>query len=239
MTKASAEGKPRVWLRRIKRALLAAVGLACVAGLVAHFTWKYSGSGAWQLEIDKRGIQVYSMKVPGRTVKRFKAVTRIKSTLSRIVAAQISTKTEDCAEWSPSCRSIQSIEPWDDDRMTYVHLYQLDYPRPFKPREYLLKAEVSQDAATKAVLVEFTAMPDALPRNACCVRIEQMHNRWLFTPRGDGEIEVQLETDMDPQMPYFMVNSVSPGFFYQLFRLVGRWYGLDKWANRRFPRIQD
>src|SRR5205085_4603852 len=142
----------------------------------------YSGSNQWKLEIDRDKVQVYSLKTPGKAMKDFKAVTRIKSRLSPIVASMVSTQTEDCAAWAPSCRSLQSIQPFNPQDMTYIHAYRLNYPRPFSPREFILNAKVTQDPRSKIVLVEFTALPDALPKHECCVRVERMHNSRKFTP---------------------------------------------------------
>ena len=162
--------KPRRVLRVIGK-VLGYGGLLLVAALiVAHFAWKYSGSGQWELEINKKGVQVYSRKTPGTTLKDFRTVRRVKTTLHRAVAAMTSTDSEDCAEWSPGCVAKLTIQPWDPNKLTYVQLYRMDYPKPFKPREFLINAKVTQDPKTRTVLVDFTTQPDLVPRNACCPR---------------------------------------------------------------------
>src|SRR5579859_7179482 len=45
-----------------------------------------SGDGKWEYVDQARGVTVYSMKVPGENAKKFMAVFRVKSTLTRTVA---------------------------------------------------------------------------------------------------------------------------------------------------------
>src|SRR5437588_441207 len=100
-----------------------------IAGLVAgHFAWKYSGSNQWTFEREKNGIKVYSLKTPGRCLKDWKAVTRVKTTLNGALAAMTTTKTEDCAEFNPNCVSIQSIRPWSAQNLSGIHLYRAAAP---------------------------------------------------------------------------------------------------------------
>jgi len=229
--------KPRSFLRKVARVLGILILLVIVGLAVAHFAWKYSGSNEWVKVSDKEGIQVYTLKEPGSTLKDFKAVTRVKTTLNRAAAAMLSTETADCAEWAPSCRSEKEIQPWNPKEMTYVHLYRMNYPKPFMPREFLLKAKVSQNPANKALLVEFIALPDALPKNDCCFRLEELHNRWQFTPVGNGEVEVELRTDMDQGIPYFMINNKTPFFLHKMFKPLQKWYDKDKWETARYEGI--
>ncbi len=60
----TATSKKRGWARTLLRIALV-TGLILVVGFfTATAIWKRSGSGKWQLEVDKDGVQVYSMKAP-------------------------------------------------------------------------------------------------------------------------------------------------------------------------------
>ena len=99
----------------IKIATFVSLGaLTLVAILsIAHLAWKNSGSNTWELEIDKNGVKVYSLKSPGSTLKQFKMVTRIKTTLNRAVASLVDTDLQKCKDWIKSCVSFQSVVPWN------------------------------------------------------------------------------------------------------------------------------
>src|SRR5215468_1513549 len=92
---------------------------------ISHLVWKSSGSNEWELKIDKGGVKVYTLKSPGSSLKRLRAVTRVKTTLNRAVAAMMDTDVQNCAEWIPGCVSSKSIEPWNAQGLYYTQFYQV------------------------------------------------------------------------------------------------------------------
>jgi len=231
--------KPRRVLRAILKGLSLTAAVIAVALITWHFVWTYSGSNTWVREFEKNGVTVYSLKTPGVALKQFKAVTRVKTTLTRATAAMASTDAEDCNEWAPGCTSEKAIQPWSSDAMAYTHLFRLTFPSPFSPREFLIHAHVTQDQPTKAVLVRFEAAPDALPRNPCCVRVETLHNWWKFTPLGNGQVEVEALMNADQGLPYPMVNHFVPFGLYSVCHDLQAFLDKPKWQNARFDRIQE
>lgn len=231
MTKENTTRKPRRVLRAIGKVLAYGGVLAVAALIVAHFVWKYSGSGEWELMRDRKGVQVYTRKTPGSVLKDIKCVRRVKTTLSGAVAAMTSTKTEDCAAWHPGCVAEKTIQPWNPQQLTYLQLYSSKYPSPMAPREFLIGAKVTQNPQTKAVLVDFQAQPEAIPANDCCVRISVLHNTWQFTPLDDGEVKVELTMHTDPELPYFIYNRFAPFGIYGFFNR-----GLQKYLHK--PEFQ-
>jgi hypothetical protein len=205
--------------------------IACLA--VLHTIWKYSGSGRWQLAIDQNGIQIYTMKSPGRSLETFRAVTKVKTTLVSAVAAMKDSDIASCRDWIPGCATSLAIEPWDTQRLYGIYIFRVDVPAPFSPREFLLKAQFSEDVRTNSVFVDVTAVPDRLPRTAGRMRVEDMHNRWRFTPAGDDEVEVELIENMDLGFPYFMLNHEAPKGAYQLFSRLPILLNKDKYRNEK------
>jgi hypothetical protein len=219
---------------------LSVVGLVAVALVViAHFAWKYSGSNKWELVIDQNGIKVYSMKTPGSVLKHFRGVTRVKATLDSAVVAMLAHDVKHCAEWFPTCSMGQTIEPFNPTDLSDVSFYRLDLPRPFMPREFLLASQVSQDLNSGAALVTFTAVPDRLPRNACCFRMAEMHNSWKFTPLGNGEIEVEFTEHMDQGLPYVLVNQNMARGVYRTLKFLPRYLGQQEWQNAKVDFIKE
>src|ERR1051326_4737495 len=92
----AATAKKRGWGRKLLRIALV-TGLILVVGyFTATAVWKRSGSGKWQLEIDKDGVQVYSKKSPGATLKEFRAVTKVKTSLQHVVAVFTDSSLQHC-----------------------------------------------------------------------------------------------------------------------------------------------
>jgi hypothetical protein len=227
----------RSWPRRILKAVGITIASCVVLLGVAHLVWRGSGSGQWELEIDRDGIQVYSMKSPGSSLKKFRGTTKIKSQLNSAVASMMDASLENCQEWISICASSVPVEPWNPQGLYYIQLYQENFPEPFGPREFLLKTKFSQDSQTKTVRVEFKAEPDKLPRNECCARIEHMNNVWQFTPLPSGELQVELVVDIDIGLPYFMFNQRgAEGNFFTLQQLPA-YFNKEKYMNTTWDFI--
>jgi hypothetical protein len=227
-----------LWRKAVK--VLAIAGAVLIVLLiVAHFAWKYSGSNQWELALDRSGVRVYALKAPGTPLKQFRAVTRMKTTLNRIVAAMTDTSTEACAEFVPGCVSGAILEPWSVQSRQYVQAYRVAFPRPFTPRDLIVKTTFSQDPKSKSMLVECTALPDALPRDACCIRVTEMHNSWRYTPVGNGEIEVEFLANYDAGIPYVIFNRAGPIGMPQILKRLEGFFNKPKYQQTTFPFVSE
>jgi hypothetical protein len=226
--------------RLSKAKIIFLVGALVVAVLVvAHVAWKYSGSNKWELVLDKNGVQVYAVKVPGVAKKQFKAVTRIKTTLNRIVTAMTDTSTEACREFVPTCTSGEVLEPWNPQNQYLVQAFRVDLPRPLSPRDLVIKTEFHQDPQSKSLLIRCTALPDRIPPNECCVRIKNVHNTWRYTPVEDGEIEVEFSSNAESPIPYFVANLLAPSSGVRLFSRLEKFYNRDKYQHTEFAFVRE
>ena len=206
---------------------------------IAHLAWKNSGSNQWELEIDKNRVKVYSLKSPGSVLKQFKGVTRIKTTLSRAVASMLDPDLENCVDWNELCVIVQSVEPWNPQGQYLINYYRSNNPPPLPPRDQVLKIQVTQDAKSKAVLIEVTAVPDRLPRNDCCYRVTHMRNSWRYTPVENGEIEIEHQQDADRGYPYDEVNKRAPDNIYRIFRRLPELLNKEKYHHASFDFIKN
>jgi hypothetical protein len=231
--------KPKSLFRRIAKVVV--IGWAVVLTLVVaiHLSWKYSGSNRWEPAIDQNGVKVYTLKAPGSVVKRIRGVTHVKTTLNAAVESMIQTDSKDCAEWFPGCQAVASIHPWNAQDMSYIQLFRLPPHPPFDAREVLIKAQVSQDPVSKAVLVEFTGMPDELPPDNCCYRLSHMQNSWRFTPLQNGEVEVENRMNVDLGIPYVMFNRFTPHAQYKLLANMQKFLDNDRWRHAKYDAIKE
>lgn len=202
--------QPRRGVRKIVKFLAYGSVTAAAALTVAHFAWKYSGSNQWKLVQEKNGVKVYSMKVPGDTRERFKAVTRVKTTLNRVATAFNDTTTAGCRNFVPGCDAGPVLKAWDSASLNYIQYYQIKNPAPFSPRDLVIKTQMSRDPQTRGLVMEMTALPELVRRDACCVRMTQLQNRWRLTPLDNGTIELEFTQNDDPRIPYWLYNHVMP-----------------------------
>lgn len=195
---AQVRARPRGKLRRLLRATPYLAAIAVVGVFAANLAWRASGSSQWQLELEQNGVKVYSLKAPGAYNKQYKAVMRGKYTLTQLVAGLIENSTaENCKQHIPGCMEIKVIRPWNPRTMSDTVMWKLQLPPPFSPRESVIRSQVSQDPRTLAVTVDVIAAPNAIPRNPGAVRLTHMQNQWVYTPVGNGEVEIQFFQDID------------------------------------------
>lgn len=210
----SSTARPRSLPRRIIR--VAAYGLAgaIVTVFLANVIWKMSGSNRWELEFEKNGVQIYSLKAPGAYVKQFKGVMRAEYSLNHLIAGLIeNSNMEVCRNFIPNCIDMQVVEPWSSRTMSDTVMWKLALPPPFSPREVIMQSQVAQDKETGKVVVDIIAAPNKLPRNHDSVRLTHIHNRWIYTPLGKNsqgnhqvEIEFVQDIDMGGLFPDFLQN---------------------------------
>jgi hypothetical protein len=197
---------------RPRRALrLAGYGVAglLVAYYAGSIAWKMSGSNQWELEFERDGVKVYSLKAPGSENKQFRAVTVGNYSLNQLVGGLIENSTpQNCRDNIPGCLAMQVVTPWSAKTMSDTVMWRLGLPGPFAPREMILRSQVIQDPASKAVTVNVLAAPNALPRTPGTVRVTHLQNRWVYTPAGNGRVQVEFlqDIDMGGMFPAMLLN---------------------------------
>jgi hypothetical protein len=198
--------KSRGWKPWVARAALWLAVLATVTYIVAVLTWRYSGSNQWELVREQDGVRLYTFKSPGFDVRQVRGVVTVESTLGGLV--QFMKDPDVCDQIG--CYESRMVENVDEQVQYYT--FRFDYPFGFRPRDFVVRAQFHQHPQTGAVLLEFTAAPDKMPLNDCCVRVTDMRNSWLFTPLGDGRVEVQYTMNMHEGgfIPHLLLNNVRP-----------------------------
>lgn len=228
----------------LKRSLLGAAGLIVLVSLV-NLAWMMSGSEEWELEIDKDGVQVYSYKAPGSSLKIFKGVKRAKYTPSHIVGGILldNPSLQNCKDWIPTCKSLIVLEPYTEQGQGDAVLWTLELLPPlFTDREYALKSYVTQDKYTGKVAINMLAASNKVPLNDCCLRISHMHNRWEITPLGNGEVEIQLTQDhsVGGFFPDLLLNLAGANTTYKLFHeMIPVLLDKQKYRDAKFDYIVD
>lgn len=232
------KAKSQLW----KKAYVAFT-LLVLAALAADTIWKASGSAEWKLAKDEDGVKVYMLKVPGDKLIKTKTVMEGDYTLSQLAAPHIiDHNLETCKKWIPNCSAVTPIKDFDPVTRASVDMWRLDFPSPFSDRELLISTIASQDKASKAVVLDVVGLPNVLPHNDGVVRVEQMHNRWKFTPLADGKVEVELiqDTNLGGSFPYLMMNMVIVDESHTFFRTeLRKVLTEEKYANAKFGFIDD
>lgn len=230
---AASEHKPK---GRVKRFLLGGMLVLVAVAIVAHLTWRYSGSNQWQKIGERHGVTFFSMKSPGANIKKFKAVWKIRSKLSRFVMFAL----EDDSDIEAGFYDQRDIER-HGDQLSWTKWKQRFSPY-MQPREFVIKNQFSQDPNTKAVFYSVTATPDKIPPDDCCVRIARMTNTWRLEPlnnKGDIAVEWFVNMDIGGAVPYFVQNVVQPEGMRHFAPTVQRLLDREIYKNAKYDWIQE
>lgn len=214
--------------RRLGKFALVGALLVVIVGALGQLAWMYSGSGRWEPLPDKYGVYAWYLKVPGTSLVQYRGVTRFKATLQRVVSFMRDPSVCD----EIGCYNSRILEKID-----VLHEYQTftyRYPFPFKPRQFVVMEQVSQDAGNNKVMVEYLGVPYKIPPESCCVRVPHMNNKWTFTPVGDGFVEVEYLIDIyeGGLMPAFYSNSIGKASVYEAPAGLAELINSDKYINK-------
>lgn len=211
---------------------------------IIKYWWIGSGSDQWELEIDRNGVQVYSLKSPGYYVTQFKSVVKGDYSVNQLAASLLldNDSLDNCKDWIPECVGDVVIEAYEPIKQGDSILWTLDAaPGVFDKREFLIRTYASQDPQTGVVSVDIMSATNKADRDPCCFRIVHIHNRWEFKQLDDGQVEISLVQDarMDGFFPDFVVNLVGAEEAYKLFHdklpvLMNK----DKYRNAQFDFIK-
>lgn len=238
-TEVTPQAKPK---GRIRRFLLRGVTILIAALIVAHFAWKYSGSNQWVKEGERKGVTVYSLKKPGSVTKKYKAVWKMRTKISRFVmwASDVKPTTKHAMRNEVGLYDHRVLEEHADLRATWS-AWKVPFGRYLSPREFVARTQFSQNPVTKKLSYTVTGEPERLPPDACCVRIPLMINVWTLTPLKSGELQVEWFIDMElgGAMPYFAQNAFMSKGLYGFARRVQLFTEQEKYKNAKYDWIQE
>jgi hypothetical protein len=216
-------------------------GAAALAALLllGHVAWYASGSNEWELDIDKDGVKVWTMKTPGTSLIRVKSHVRIKSNLGGMV--KLLEDLDSCVDaYCYDTQLIRQIDTPPGHYAKYVR-FKFDLPIPgFKTRDYVLFAEHVQDPLTKRIDLNIIAAPDVLPRDECCVRVTHLHNNWKLTPLPNNELDIEFTQDTDiGGMPYVLANAALKWGMFKVLQDMQDFMNKDRYKNAQVSYIQE
>lgn len=220
----------------VKRLGYGAVALAIIL-LIAHFIWNGSGSNQWDLAVDKNGVKVWTLKSPGYNLVRVKATVRVKSKMAGMT--KLLEDLESCVDaYCYDAKEVRTIPSLPGHAATYSR-FKFDIPG-LKTRDYILFAEHYQDPVTKKLEINVISAPDALPRDACCVRVTHLHNNWKLTPLKNNEIDIEFTQDTDlGGLPYVLANIALKEGMYKVMHEMQDLMNKDRYRNARVDYIQE
>lgn len=221
--------------RKVSRIFFIIGGLIILALLVASMVWRYSGSNKWEFLDEKNGVRVYTLKAPGSDIEQAKGVTQVSATLGSLV--KFMQDPDVCDD--VGCLASRMIERVDDQVQYYYFTY--DLPLGFKTRDFMVKTQFYQDPRTRAVLVEFDAIPEKIPLEDCCFRVTEMNNSWKFTPIGNGRVEIEYIVNMNEGgfLPNLLINQEHRNLMFGVLPQLETWVNREKYKGAKYDFVKE
>ena len=170
----------------------------------------------WKLTAEKEGIKVYTSIVPDSKVKAIKVVCDLDATISQLVALVMDVTTApDWVYHVKSAKLIRQVSPWE-----LYYYSEVSLPWPAANRDFVAHLSVSQDPNTKVVTIDGPAVPGFVPEKKGIVRISHSVGKWVITPLGADQINVEYSIHVDPggALPAWLVNIFATDAPVQIFK---------------------
>jgi hypothetical protein len=225
--------KPKMSSRKLLKNLwLGAIFLAG-AFFITRSIWTLSGSNQWEFHSEKNGVKVYTLKMPGSSMRQVKAVTRVHTTVARLV--EMVRDPAVCADIG--CSAARTLDRVNDN-LQYDY-FQAKVPL-FQTREFVIEEQFHQNPDTKAVFMSVAAVPDKIPPNPCCFRVTKLSNSFQFTPVGNGDVEIEYTVNQNEGgfIPDLLLNWKRPQIMYRLHQMQDL-ANREKYQNARFEFINE
>jgi hypothetical protein len=160
---------------------------------------------AWDLEVERDGIKVYTEEIQGSSFKAFRGEMILQASLKEISAQLMDV--EAMKDWLHDCSKSELVSRIEGRE--FIVYQETEAPWPVSNRDYLLHSKIEQDLQTKVILMSFTALVDDGKQSDECVRVTELSGFWRLTPRPEGQVYVEYETHADPAgaLPAWLANS--------------------------------
>ena len=178
----------------------------------------------WEKVKNANAIEVYVKPVSGSTIKEFKAVTEVQSSMSSVLA--VLEDTGSYTYWVHQCSEAKVLSQKSDyERIIYTVVYS---PWPVLDRDIAVKAVISQNKKTTAVTITLTGLPEYIHTKPKRVRMQKLNGYWLIEPLGNGRVRVTYRLHSEPggSVPVSLVNSALVDIPYNTL------YNLKKMVNQ-------
>ena len=191
----------------------------------------------WELakEDEKNEIKIFTREVENSNFKEYKAVMKIKASLSSLVA--LVDDIAACPKWIHTCsqgKLLERISPTESYNYTIN-----EAPWPVSDRDAIVHTTISQPTPKGPVTIDIRGVPGYIPQKKGLIRVKMIKGFWRFTPLGKGFAEVIYQVHNDPggDLPSWLVNSVVISQPYHTMINMREMVNKTKYRDARFDFI--
>ena len=161
----------------------------------------------WVLRTKNDGVTIYESEVPGSKIKALKVIATFNATPMQVGAVIMDVKA--ATEWVYRMRSSILIKRVSPNELYYYS--EVNLPWPAANRDFVAHLTLKQNPETKVVEVDGPAVPGLMQLKAGIVRINNSVGKWIITPVGINQVQVEYTLHVDPagSLPSWLVNSFA------------------------------
>jgi hypothetical protein len=205
--------------------------------VVSAFFVDHAHAQDWVLKKNKGGVKVYVRDQAGTNIKELKFSTTIEASLTTIAAVLTDVKGYD--EWSYGASNSRVVKRISD---TEVHYYtEVDFPWPFDNRDVILHSKFWQDKKTLALHSYSSSSHWMEKESDGIIRIKKCEISWVFTPIGNGKVQVDYFLNSDPagNIPAWMINLAADQGPLNTMALFKEMLKKEKYRNSKLAYVQE
>jgi hypothetical protein len=160
----------------------------------------------WKFIKEKGGIKIYTRKEEGNSLKSFRGVTDIRTTMDKVRNLIGNVRNVDW--WDKNVKELKILAFEKEKYSRYYIIY--DSPWPVADRDLCVEATITNDPVTGRRMVSAKPLLNVVPEREDAVRIRNYWQRWILEPGADGTIHAILEGYVDPggSVPDWIYNMV-------------------------------
>jgi len=174
--------------------------------LVFMFLMAGSFAQSWEFIKEREGIKIYTRAEPGTSLKAFKGVMEIRSSMEMIGTIIGNVKNFDW--WDDDIRNIDVLAFEENSYSQYYLIY--DVPWPLQDRDLCVDARITIDPVTGKKTILARPLFDRVPEVDGIIRIKNYWQQWMIEPLGNQRYRLTLEGFVDPGgiVPAWLYNMI-------------------------------
>jgi hypothetical protein len=170
--------------------------------LIFFYTHCYS-QGEWELKKNEDGIKVYTRKTNKSSVKEFKAVMVLNTSITTLVDKI--TDAKRLKYWNYKTTKSKLLKRVSDS-VFVVYMYN-DFPWPVKNRDHISKLSLLKTDSS-IVRINITSLPKYIPKHEDAIRIEKFSGYWLLEKIDKGiRVTQQMHGEPKGNVPSIIINA--------------------------------
>ncbi|MDB5141589.1 MAG: hypothetical protein JWQ66_302 [Mucilaginibacter sp.] len=196
-----------------------------------------SAQNYWKLNTEKEGIKIYTSMVPDSKIKAIKVECNLNATPSQLVALIMDVNT--ATDWVYHVKSAKLVKQISPAELYYYS--EVSLPWPAANRDFVAHLTVSQNPDTKVVTIDGPAVPGLVPVKKGIVRIDNSIGKWIITPLGPDQVNVEYSIHVDPggALPSWLVNMFATEAPLKIFQSLKMQLQKSAYKNVAFAFVEN